>query len=232
VNPPSTKSRGVLLGCVVSLSVALIAWVALDLYGHRQENLRDFNPREVARLDTAMWRSYYAKQRVALFFHLTELLRKEYHIPWLRSQGVAYQAAKAAFVFKEGRARNDYEQALPYLRRFYSAISSVSDAPFDAERAARLELEWWIVHRERARHAPGDLPRLLAETAAVMYHVPHEMLLEHGKLRAEAMRIRDARAQAGEVSEQDWSQIANLLDKSWHSLWQAVNANNRVHQLP
>ena len=107
----------------------LLCWAALDLFGHCTRSLRDFNAGEMARLDTAMWRSYYAKQRLPLFFQLTVLLCSEYHLPWLRSQWVAYQAAKAALIFKEGQARNDYEKALPYLHGFYSAISAISDEP-------------------------------------------------------------------------------------------------------
>jgi len=224
MTPASRKPRRLFLMCLAGLLVVLSGWIAIDLFGRRTRSLRDFNSSEVARLDTAMWRSYYAKQRLPLFFLLTDLLRKEYHLPWWRSQWVAYQAAKAAFVFKAGRSRNDYEKALPYLRGFYGAISGVSDAPFDVDRAAKLELEWWIVHRERERHSTEYLPKLLAETAAVMYHLPYEALLEHGKLRAEAMRIRDVQAATGKVTEQDWTQIGSLLDKSWLSLWQAVNA--------
>jgi hypothetical protein len=150
----------------------------------------------------------------------------------LQSQWIGYQAAKAAFVFKEGRSRNDYEKALPYLQIFYGAISAVSDEPFDIDRAASLELEWWIVHREREKHSPADLPKLLAETAAVIYHMPYEPLLEHGNLRAEATKIRDDQAAAGVVTEPDWSKIGNLLERSWRSLWQAVNSNKSVGSRP
>jgi hypothetical protein len=228
MTPASRKHRRLFFACLAALLVALSGWVALDLFSRRTRSLRDFNPGEVARLDTAMWRSYYAKQRLLLFSQLTELLRKEYHLPWLQSQWIGYQAAKAAFVFKAGRSRNDYEKALPHLRSFYAAISASSDDPFDIDRAAELELEWWIVHREREKHSPEDLPRLLAQTSAVMYHMPYEPLLEHGKLRAAAMKIRDDQAAVGGVTEQDWSKIASLLDRSWRSLWQAVNTNKSV----
>ena len=65
-----------------------------------------------------------------------------------------------------------------------------------------------------------------------MYHMPYEPLLEHGKLRAEAMRIRDAQAAAGGVTERDWTQIGSLLDRSWRSLWQAVNSNKALRGRP
>jgi hypothetical protein len=41
----------------------------------RQADLRGFEPAEIARLETAMWRDYYEKRYVALFGHLHELSR-------------------------------------------------------------------------------------------------------------------------------------------------------------
>src|SRR4030095_5331217 len=148
MTPASRKRRRLFLFGLAGFLIILSSWAAVDLFSRRTRSLREFDPGEVARLDTAMWRSYYAKQRLLLFFQLTELLRKEYRLPWLRSQWVGYQAAKAAFVFKEGQGRIAYEKALPYLQIFYGAISAVSDEPFDISRAANLELEWWIAHRE------------------------------------------------------------------------------------
>ena len=218
-----SKWRRILLipGVIVA---ALIVWVAIDLYGPRTSHLRDFDPDEVARLETAMWRSYYDKQQVRLFNQLAELLRKQYNMPLVRSNRVAYQAAKAAFIFKDGRQRSDYEKALPNLVDFYGSVREVSDTPFDVNRAARLELEWWIIHRERAKHAEGDLDRALAELQAEIYHVPVEKLMEHARLRAEAMRIRDTKAEIGAVTEADWATIGELLRRSWRSLSQAVRS--------
>lgn len=226
--PASTEKpperRGVKRRWVVAaLALLLLLFVLVDLYSPRSASLRSFNPDEVARLDTEMWRSYYAKERLRLFNQLSELLRTQYNLPFLRSNQVAYQAARAAFVFKDGRGREDYSKALPYLVSYYSSIRKVSDIPFDVDRAAELELEWWIVHRERKKHAPGDLERALAELAAEIYRMPAEPFMEHARLRAEAMEIRDTKAEAGGVSEADWSRIDALLHDSWRSLWQAVN---------
>ncbi len=84
---------------------------------------------------------------------MTELLRSQYNLPFIRSNTVAYQAARAAFVFKGGHNRQEYEKALPYLVSFYASVRKVSDIPFDVDRAAHLELEWWIgraIHGARA----------------------------------------------------------------------------------
>ena len=204
--------------------VLAAGYIAFDLLAPRESKMRDFNPDEVARLETAMWRSYYSKQQVKLYNQLTELLRSQYNLPLVRSNAVAYQAARAAFVFKDGRNRADYEKALPNLVSFYTSIRNVSDIPFDIDRAARLELEWWIIHRERKTHKPGDLDRALAELAAELYRLPVERAMEHARLRAEAMTIRDTRAEAGQVSETDWARIDQLLHESWRSLKEAVQS--------
>ena len=225
-DPKSKQQRKwhrVLLFLSLILAV-ILTWGAIDLYSPRTSHLQDFDADEVARLETAMWRSYYEKQQVRLFNQLAELLRSQYNMPLIRSNRVAYHAAKAAFVFKKGKQRSDYEKALPDLVDFYTSVRAVSDTPFDVNRAARLELEWWIIHRERARHAEDDLARALADLQAELYHVPAERLIEHGRLRADAMRIRDTKAEAGGVSEEDWKKIDELLRGSWRSLSAVVKS--------
>ncbi len=108
--------------------------------------------------------------------------------------------------------------------KFYGAIRQLSDIPFDVDRTARLELEWWIIHRQRAQHSPRDLEKALAELQAEIYRVPVHRLMEHGRLRAEAMTIRDTKAEAGGVTEEDWNQINELLRQSWRSLASAVKS--------
>jgi hypothetical protein len=217
--------RKLVLKILVVVAVAMICWVVYDLYGPRSAHLREFDADQVARLETAMWRSYYEKQQVRLFNQLSELLRTQYNMPLVRSNQVAYYAAKAAFVFKDGKQRADYEKALPDLLKFYEAVRKIGDIPFDVNRAAQLELEWWIIHRERAKHPADDLQRALAELQSEIYRVPVERLLEHGRLRAEAMAIRDTKAEAGGVDEADWAKIDELLHQSWRSLSTAVKTN-------
>jgi hypothetical protein len=218
-----TRSRRRLFRISLLIIVAALVYTAFDLFAPRSSRMRNFDPNEVARLDTAMWRSYYSRQQLKLYNQLTGLLRSQYNLPFIRSNRVAYQAARAAFVFKAGHDREEYERALPYLIGFYAAIRKVSDIPFDVDRAARLELEWWIVHRERDKHASGDLSRALAELQSELYQMPAERFIEHARLRAEAMTIRDTKADTGGVTEADWARIDELLHASWQSLFNVVN---------
>jgi len=220
---PVRRRRRLVIRILLLIVILLTAYTAFDLLAPRSSKMRSFDPNEVARLETAMWRSYYDKQQLRLYNQMTEMLRSQYNLPFIRSNTVAYQAARAAFVFKDGHNRQDYEKALPYLISFYTAIRKVSDIPFDIDRAARFELEWWIIHRERDKHAPGDLASALAALSSELYQMPAERFVEHARFRAEAMTIRDKRAEAGGVTEADWARIDQLLHASWQSLFSVVN---------
>ena len=218
--------RKILFRSCLLIVVLLAGGVLYDLYFPRTAKMREFDPDEVARLEAAMWRSYYDKKQVQLFNQLSELLRTQYHMPLVRSNQVAYYAASAAFTFKDGKTDKDYEKALADLVKFYGAIRKISDIPFDVNRVARLELQWWIIHRERWKRKPDDLPRALAELQAAIYGIPVDRVMEHGSLRAQAMAIRDTKADAGQaITEGDWTKINDLLRQSWRSLADAVKAS-------
>lgn len=96
-------------------------WAAVDLWGPRTTNLRQFDPDDVAQRETEMWRSYYDRQRIRMSAEMADLLLHQYNLPLLRSY---------------------------------------------RDKVARLELEWWIIHRQRASHTSGDLEAALALLAA------------------------------------------------------------------
>lgn len=208
---------------ILPILVALLVYASVDVFWPLQRDLRQFDPIAVGKLETEMWRAYYDRQPTALFLELAEMLRTQYRFPLIRSYLGAYHAAAAAFTFKDGNQRNDYEKALPALQAYFGTIRNTGTMDFDVRRAATLELEWWIVHRERASYPPDALGRACAEAAASLYRVSAESTLEHGRLRAAAMRIRDTRADAGGLSEADWAQIESLLRQSYQSLRRAIS---------
>jgi len=204
------------------LLLLLLAWVVADLTWPVRSDIRSFDYREIARMDALMWKTYYDRKPVKLFGQLARLLREQYGAPFLRSHLIAYYAARAAFVFKDGHNRTEYEKALPPLTRLYAQINRMSREPIDANQAARLELEWWIIHRQREHHRPGDFEWALARTAAAIYHQPAETMLRHARYRAAAMHIRDTEAANGGLRAEDWRQIEALLLRSWRELREAV----------
>jgi len=209
----------IIVGTVV---VLLTGWIIRDLTSTERHSLRQFDAHEVGRLETEMWRSYYEYRRVRLAEELVQLLRQQYHLPFWASCVGAYHAARAAAVFQVGHNRDEYERALPDLVSYYALIRAHSEEAFDVEPTARLELEWWIIHRERARHSFDDLAHSLAILQAGIYHQPDGAFAEHAAARANAMLLRDQRQEAGRVTEDDWTRIGTMLDTSWTSLHEAV----------
>jgi len=203
--------------------LALLLWILADVFVPVQHSIRQFDPAEVARLETAMWRSYYDRQPVLLFGQLRGGLQQQFHAPFWRSVGLAIQATRAAFVFKKGRSQADYERALPILVDYYESIQNLSEDRFNVRQLAASELNWWIVHRQRDRYSYADLADALAQTAAVQYNQQPAVFGRYARQRAEAMRLCDeAGQQAGGATETDWQRIEQALNQAWASLYKEV----------
>jgi hypothetical protein len=208
----------------------LAAVLAVVLSGYaswpRQADLRGFEPAEIARLETAMWRDYYEKRYVALFGHLYELSRTQFGFAPLDSIRIALSAAQAAKAFQPTRSRAAADAALPPLVIYYRLLASAVPGGFDVAEAARLELDWWQARREAVR--PGQYGVTIARVAAVTYGKPVDVpsLLLSGIGRAEAMAYRDSRGQA--MTDPDWSEIECRLRRAYRSLKAAVAGGETV----
>jgi|SRR5215471_11374924 len=204
---------------LLAIFLVVVLWVGVDLAIPSHTQLRQFDPKEVAHLETEMWRAYYEHRSLYLFRLLGTLLRDQFGLSIWKSELGAYYAAHAAVVFQRGHSRADYEFALPDLRRYYAMIRRGSDIPFDAGRAADKELEWWIAHRDKR----SDLPATLAALQGEMYRTSPEPFDEHAQARASAMIYRDEKGSS--ITNEDWAQIEGWLDNSWTSLFQHVHSN-------
>ncbi len=202
-------------------AAALLAtWIVIDLFYPFKRNIRRIDAAATARMETRMWRSYYEKKKLPLFFQSARLMREEFHFPFWRSYRVAYCAAKAAFVFKDGKNRQDYKKALPFLRKYYGLINEISTIPFNVDSAATSELEWWIIRRERDQHPPAEWERWLASGSSVVYHVPADSFRTYAKLRVTAMLLRDEKGDT--ITTKDWEHIHDTLLLAWRSFSNAV----------
>jgi hypothetical protein len=192
---------------------AYVAWP-------RHADLRGFEPADIARLETAMWRDYYDKRYPALFYHLYELSRTQFGFSPLDSLRIAWAAARAAKAFQPTRSREAANAALPPLVSYYRLLASATPGGFDVAEAARLELDWWQARREAA--GPEHYGVTVARVAAITYgrRADDPSLLVSGIGRAEAMAYRDARGQA--MTDPDWSEIECRLRRAYRSLKAAV----------
>lgn len=205
---------------ILSLLTLLGIWIATDFWVPRQHDLRQFNPTVIGILETKMWRSYYEKKPLLLFWQSAQLFRQQLKAPFWRSFKIAYHVAKAAFIFKNGTNRKDYNLALPNLQAFYLEVARLSNRSFEVNRAAKQELEWWIIRRYREEHPPEEWTKLQAHVAAEVYGVDPALCESYGDLRTEAMLYRDNLGK--KIGEEDWEKIEKMLVRAWQDLQRSL----------
>jgi len=201
-------------------TAAAAALVAAYAVIPRQADLRSFDPSEMARLETAMWRDYYDKRYVALFYHLYASTRTQFGFSPFRSLHIALSAAEAARTFQPTRSRQEADAALPALVAYYRDFAPAAPAVFDVGEVARLELDWWQARREAV--SPSDYSVTIARVAALTYGkgTDDSGVRQFGVARAEAMAYRDARGEG--ITEADWATIETRLVGAYRSLKASV----------
>ena len=205
------------MGQKLVLALALpIAAIAAYVCWPRKADLRAFDPAEMARLETAMWRDYYEKRYPALFTHLYESSRMQSGFSPLASVRISVSAALAAKTFQPTRSRAEAQAAMPYLVTYYELVREGAPVAFDVQKAASRELDWWQARREHV--APQDYGVTVADVAALTFGKPNDdpAMLAFGRGRADAMAYRDARGQ--EITAQDWAAIEIQLRGAYQQL--------------
>lgn len=203
----------------VKIAIGLFVLVALLYAGMpRNSDLRAFNPQGLAERETAMWRDYYDRRYVRLFWDLYASSRAEFRFSPLDSFRIALAAAHAARLFQPTTSREEASVALPPLEVYYNLLRKGAPADFDPDKAAQLELDWWQARREKA--APGDYGRTIAATASMIYGTENPLIAKSGRLRAEAMAYRDARD--NKMTDADWRAVSGQLAAAYGKLKEGI----------
>lgn len=203
----------------VKIALGVFVLVGLLYAGMpRNSDLRAFDPQGMAKRETAMWRDYYDKRYVRLFWDLYASSRAEFRFSPLDSFRIALAAAHAARLFQPTTSREEASVALPPLEVYYNLLRKGAPADFDPDKAAQLELDWWQARREKA--APDDFGRTIAATASMIYGAENPLIAESGRLRAEAMAYRDARD--NKMTDADWLAVSGQLTAAYGKLKEGI----------
>ena len=206
--------RRVFGGATVLVAVvALLIWLQDAV---SKPDMSGFDPQEMGRLESGMWRSYYDGRWLQLACQTMEGASGQYRFSWWDGSRSSLHASRAALFF---RKNTDDPMCLPELEQYYAIISKATGQKFDIRAAASLELQWW---KERRRGiAPQDYARTIAQATALVYGVPEDKVLPAARMRAQAMAYRDARRD-GKMTDADWQEIARQLMLAYASLKEAV----------
>ena len=183
----------------------------------------DFDPDQLAALETGMWKAYYRRQPARLFGLLIRGIREQAHTSWPRALAASLLLTKAAVGF--GRSTGDYERFGPTIARAYRLLGMPADV--DAAEVARWELRWWVVRREIGLAAGQRAGEAISTMYAALYRVPIERVAEAGRLRGIAAEIRDRGAYSDldgptGPGESYWPEVSRLLAESYRSLHEAL----------
>lgn len=160
--------------------------------------MRSFDPRRVGSLECDAWVAYYRHEWLGV---LRASLGLTAHTFGLGPPATVH----GAWLVLRANQRwapvpdNDPDGARRCMRRFYQLVADRHGESFDVDLAARLEVEWWRVHREVQR-SDGDaraLVQALSALYATVYGVSEDSVRVAAEQRALAMEYSDRWVEQG-----------------------------------
>jgi hypothetical protein len=183
--------------------------------------LRKFDPKIVARYERDRDVAYYKKDPLLLLHNTVGMVSQIFALPWPPFVFAAYLLTQAKLAFEPF---NDIPHAESFIRRFYSLIRHVNHEEFDVERATKLEINWWIVHRKLFGNPENeDLVKALQAMYAEIYGANSEQLYEAARLRAQAILCCDLWVNSGKPANSPLlKQEEEALTESYRALKKAI----------
>ena len=187
---------------------------------------RSFDPRLVGRLEAQAWVAYYRREWLVFLRAASGLTRHTFALPWPQTLYGAWLVLRANQQWAP-YPDNDPDGARRTMRRFYALVKRRYREPFDPATAARLEVEWWRVHREHQHgdaESEADLVDALATLYAYVYDVADETVRRAAEQRAVAMRHSDQWVRDGcHRADPAIAEIQATLIRSYAALLSAVH---------
>jgi len=161
---------------------------------------RSFDPQRAGQLESALWVAYYRREWIAFLRSAVLVTRNVFGLPWPATLRGSWSLMRATQLWAPN-PDNDPRAARLAMERFYRLLRQHTDEPFDPAEAARLEVEWWHVHREHQHHNPDVDEQALVDALAALYActfgVPDTAVRLAAEQRALAMCYCDQWVRAG-----------------------------------
>jgi hypothetical protein len=187
--------------------------------------IRNFDPRKVAHYEKENYVAYYQKEWLKLFRISVAMVKEAFVLSWLQAIYGAYLVARAeiaAAPFPD----NDIPKAEAYMRRFYEFIKNVHREEFDTALAAKLDVNWWVIHRRLfANPENQELVNAVACLYEEVYGATSEKFKEAAYHRVMGMLYSDRWVREGKPTNSPLLvQEEEALYQGYKALKEAINS--------
>jgi hypothetical protein len=186
--------------------------------------IRNLDPRKLAHYEKENYVAYYQKDWLKLLRVSVGMVKEAFGLSGLQAIYGAYLIARAEIAFAPF-PNNDIPRTEAYVRRFYQFIKQVHNEDFDIERAVKLEVHWWGVHRRLFGNAENqELVEALKCLYEEVYGADSEKFQEAAYQRAKGMLYSDLWVNQGKpIGSPLLVQEEAALYQGYRALKEAIN---------
>ena len=187
--------------------------------------IRNLDARKLAHYEKENYVAYYEKDWLKLLRVSVGMVKESFGLSWLQAIYGAYLVARAEIAFAPF-PNNNIPLAEAYVRCFYQFIRNVHQEDFDVERAAKLEVNWWSVHRRLFGNSENqELVEALKCLYEELYGAKSEKFQEAAYQRALGMLYSDIWVNEGKPDSSPLlSQEEEALYQGYKALKEAINS--------
>jgi hypothetical protein len=177
-------------------------------------------PERVAYFEAAGWKAYYDHKWLKMLRLLVLLCQEEFHIPFPQSLAAAYYTTRASLAWVP--VEHDEGKVLKYLEKFYRIARLYSGLPYNVQRVAALELQYYEVHRRLAGKAEKEeLLQTFIDLHCALFGLRPEPARESAEFRMLAADTVDLiTSRTSTDVEGDWRKLEAYLQKAYASIAQ------------
>jgi hypothetical protein len=186
--------------------------------------IRNLDPRKLAHYEKENYVAYYQKDWLKLLRVSVGMVKEAFGLSWPHAIYGAYLIGRAEIAFAPF-PNNDIPRTEAYVRRFYQFIKEVHQEDFDIERAVKLEVHWWGVHRRLFGNAENqELVEALKCLYQEVYGADSEKFQQAAYERAKGMLYSDLWVNQGKPAGSPLlMQEEEALYRGYKALKEAIN---------
>ncbi|MFF0345302.1 hypothetical protein [Kribbella sp. NPDC004875] len=158
-----------------------------------------FDPVLVGNREADAWAAYYRHEWRTFLTAAVGMVSAGFGMPPHRTLLGAWCVLRANQVWSP-YPDNQPDAARAYMRRFYELVLLSGALAFEPVEAARLEVEWWRVHRAHQHSTEVTEPELvsaLVDLYAYVFCARRDALEPAAQKRVDAMNLSDRWVEAG-----------------------------------